>query len=165
MHPVRRRRLGVREPPHSAVGRSTRLPLRWRRTLTPPGKQCLNLATQVVSRAKRRCLDSTPMQFRLIVQGRGIRGGFHERIQYADVEAKKAANRNDEAESAQTEIHRSVANEGAEPTGPRPCRFSAVAVCYVRPAVAGCASTTSPLLSPMLRKRRASVAQGAERFS
>jgi hypothetical protein len=64
------------------------------------------------------------MQFRLNLPSRGIRGGSHERIQYADVEAKKAANRNDEAEGAQTEIHRSFANEGAEPTGPRPCRFS-----------------------------------------
>jgi hypothetical protein len=64
---------------------------------------------------------------------------FHERIQYAAVETKKA-NRNDEAESTQTEIHRSFANEGAEPKGPRPCRFSAAAVWRVTPAVAGCAS-------------------------
>ena len=77
------------------------------------------------------------MQFRLNLQGRGIRGGSNE---YADVEAKKAANRNDEAEGAQTEIHRSFANEGAEPTGPRPCRFSAAAVWHVSPFVAGCAS-------------------------
>jgi hypothetical protein len=79
------------------------------------------------------------MQFRLNVQARGIRGGIHERIQYADVEAKKATNRNDEAEGAQTEVHRSFANEGAEPTGPRPCRFSAAAVWHVSPFVAGCA--------------------------
>jgi hypothetical protein len=65
------------------------------------------------------------------------RGRVHERNQYADVEAKKAANRNDEAEGAQTEIHRSFANEGAEPTGPRPCRFSAAAVWHVSPFAAG----------------------------
>jgi hypothetical protein len=31
--------------------------------------------------------------------------GVHERIKYAGFEAKKAANRNDEAEGAETEIH------------------------------------------------------------
>ena len=63
--------------------------------------------------------------------------GVHERIRYADVETKKATNRNDEAEGAQAEIHRSFANEGAEPTGPRPCRFSAAAFWHVPPAAAG----------------------------
>ncbi len=91
----------------------------------------------VVSSAMWHSLDSTPMQFRLNLPSRGIRGGSHERIQYADVEAKKAANSNDEAEGAQTEIHRSFANEGAEPTGPRPCRFRAAVVWYVRLSVAG----------------------------
>jgi hypothetical protein len=79
------------------------------------------------------------MQFRLNLQGRGIRGGVHEKIQYADVETKNATNRNDEAEGAQTEIHRSFANEGAEPTGPRPC-FSASAVLSERRSAADCAS-------------------------
>jgi hypothetical protein len=51
--------------------------------------------------------------------------GPYERFQYAGVEAKKATNRNDEAEGAQTEIHRSLANEGAEPPDPRHCRISA----------------------------------------
>ena len=32
-------------------------------------------------------------------------GGVHERIKYAGFEAKKAPNRNDEAEGAETEIH------------------------------------------------------------
>jgi hypothetical protein len=45
--------------------------------------------------------------------------GVYERIQYADVEGKKATNRNDEAAGAQTEIHRSFANKGEEPSGPR----------------------------------------------
>jgi hypothetical protein len=31
--------------------------------------------------------------------------GVHERIKYAGFEAKKAPNRNDEAEGAETEIH------------------------------------------------------------
>jgi hypothetical protein len=86
---------------------------------------CLSFATLGGFDSQPYNLDSTSTQFRLNLQGRGIRGGIHERIQYADVEAKKATNRNDEAEGAQTEIHRSFANEGAEPTGPRPCRFSA----------------------------------------
>jgi hypothetical protein len=69
--------------------------------------------------------------------GWGIRsGGVHERIQYADVEAKKA-NRNDEAEGAQTEIHRSGADEGAEPTGPRRCHFIPLAASHETPAAAG----------------------------
>jgi hypothetical protein len=72
------------------------------------------------------------MQFRLNLQGRGIRGGSHE---YADVEAKQAANRNDEAEGAQTETHRSFAKEGAEPTGPHHCHYSAAAVRHVRPTL------------------------------
>ena len=93
---------------------------------------CLSFAHSVVSSVKPYNLDSTSMQFRLNLQGQGIRGGAHERIQYTDVEAKKATNRNDEAEGAQTEIHRSFANEGAEPTGPRPCRFSAAAASHVR---------------------------------
>jgi hypothetical protein len=84
------------------------------------------------------------MQFRLNLQGWEIRGGSHERIQYTDVEAKKAANRNDEAEGTQTEIHRSFANEGAEPTGPRPCRFSAAVVWHMRPAAAGYAVDAGP---------------------
>jgi hypothetical protein len=64
------------------------------------------------------------MQFRLNHPRLGnSRGGrVHERIQYADVEAKKA-NRNDEAEGAQTEIHRGLANEGAEPAGSAPLFF------------------------------------------
>lgn len=83
------------------------------------------------------------MQFRLNLQRLGnSSGGVHERNQYADVEAKKAPNRNDKAEGAQTEIHRSFANEGTEPTGPRPCRFSPAAVWHVRPAAAGCASSS-----------------------
>jgi hypothetical protein len=67
----------------------------------------------VVSSVKLYNLDSTSAQFRLNLQGE-FEGGVHERIQYADVDAKKA-NRDDEAEGAQTEIRRSFANEGAEP--------------------------------------------------
>ncbi len=62
--------------------------------------------------------------------------GIHERIQYAEADAKKA-NRNDEAESAQTEVHRSFAKEGAEPTGPRLFVVIVSAASRVRPAVAG----------------------------
>ena len=87
----------------------------------------------------------TPLScnFASIIQGWEIRegGGVYERIQYADVEAKKA-NCNDEAEGAQTEIHRGLANEGAEPAGSRPCCFTAAAVWHVTLAVAGCASLT-----------------------
>jgi hypothetical protein len=90
-------------------------------------------------RNTRRFRQSNRMQFRLNLQGRGIRGGVHERIQYADVESKNATNCNDEAEGAQTEIHRSFANEGAE-SGPRPCRFSASAVLSERRSAADCAS-------------------------
>jgi hypothetical protein len=105
--------------------------------LSRRGHSCVSISQhRVVSSVKLHNLDSTSMQFRLNLQGLGILGGVHERIQYADVEAKKA-NRNDEAESAQTEIHRSFANEGAEPKGPRPCRFSAAAVWHVSPFAAG----------------------------
>jgi hypothetical protein len=76
---------------------------------------CLSFAHSVVSSVKLYNLDSTSAQFRLNLQGE-FEGGVHERIQYADVDAKKA-NRNDEAEGAQTEIRRSFANEGA---GPKP---------------------------------------------
>jgi hypothetical protein len=81
------------------------------------------------------------IQSRLNLQrpGNSSGGVVHEKSKYAGFEAKKAPNRNDEAEVAQTEIHRTCANEGAEPTGPRPCRFTAAAVWHVRPAAAGCA--------------------------
>jgi hypothetical protein len=69
-----------------------------------------------------RWVRSQNVQFRLHIRAippqsprPGNSRGVHERIQYADVEAKKATNRNDEAEGAQTEIRRSFANEGAEP--------------------------------------------------
>jgi hypothetical protein len=76
------------------------------------------------------------MQFRLNLEGQGTRGGAHEGIQYADVEAKKAANRNDEAEGAKTEIYRRFANEGAG-SGPRARRFSASAVWHMSPFAVG----------------------------
>jgi hypothetical protein len=81
------------------------------------------------------------IQSRLNLQrpGNWSGGVVDEKSKYAGFEAKKAPNRNDEAEVAQTEIHRTCANEGAEPTGPRPCRFTAAAVWRVRPAAAGCA--------------------------
>jgi hypothetical protein len=44
---------------------------------------------------------------------------------FAGVEAKKTTNRNDEAEGAQTEIHRSFANEGAKPEDPHRCLSAA----------------------------------------
>jgi hypothetical protein len=103
---------------------------------------CLSFTTvsAFVSRAVN--LDSTPVRCRpsLLRSGNSIGGVHDERSKYARFEAKKAANRNDEAEVAQTEIHRSCANKGAEPTGPRPCRFTAAAVWHMRRAVAGCAS-------------------------
>jgi len=63
--------------------------------------------------------------------GWGIRsGGVYERIEYAGFEIKEDPNRNDEAEIAQSKIHRSGADEGAEPTGPRRCHFiDAACVC------------------------------------
>ena len=103
---------------------------------------CVSVSQQsVASSAERHNLDSTPVQCRPSVRGPGIRSGaFYERSKRAGFEAKKAANRNDEAEVAQTEIHRSCAKKGAEPTGPRPCRFTAAAAWHVRRSAAGCAS-------------------------
>jgi hypothetical protein len=110
------------------------------------GTLCVSVSQQsVVSSAEQFNLDSTPMQFRLNFQRPGnSNGGVHERIQYADVEAKKTANRNDEAEGAQTEIHRSFANEGAEPAGPRPCRITAAAVWHVRQPLPASSVLTLP---------------------
>ena len=99
------------------------------RVIRPAWAPFVSVSQQsVASSAKRSNLDSTPMQFRLNLQRPGnSSGGVDERIQYADVEAKEAPNCDDEAEVAQTEIHRSFANEGAGPAGPRPCHFSAAA--------------------------------------
>jgi hypothetical protein len=67
-------------------------------------------------------------------------GGVYERIEYADFETKKDSNRNDEAEITQSEIHRSGADDGAEPGCPRRCSFTDAAACRVTPAAVGCAS-------------------------
>lgn len=68
---------------------------------------CVSVSQQsVVSSAERYNSDSTPVQCRLSLRrlGNSI-GGVHERIKYAGFEAKKAPNRNDEAEGSETEIH------------------------------------------------------------
>jgi hypothetical protein len=90
-------------------------------------------STRCVSVSQRTtAFVSQPEQFRLHSHAippqsprPGNSRGPYERFQYAGVEAKKATNRNDEAEGAQTEIHRSFANEGAKPEDPRHCRISA----------------------------------------
>ena len=118
------------------------------------GTLCVSVSQHSVVPSVKPCnLDFTSLRGRLSLHRLGIRsGGVYERIEYADVEAKKTTNCNDEAEGAQTEIHRSFANEGAEPTGPRPCRFSAAAVWHVSPFAARCASGSigAPMAPPRL---------------
>jgi hypothetical protein len=79
-----------------------------------------------------RWLVSRTVQFRLHILERPPQSpksgefdrGHYERIEYARFETKKDPNRNDEAEIAQSETHRSGVVEGEEPTGPRLCRFT-----------------------------------------
>jgi hypothetical protein len=73
--------------------------------------------------------------------GWGIRsGGVYERIEYAGFEIKEDPNRNDEAEIAQSKIHQSGADEGAEPTGLYRCHFIDAAALHGKPAAADSAS-------------------------
>ena len=63
-----------------------------------------------------------------VSDGWGIRfGGVCERTECAGCETKADSNRNDETEIAQSEIHRSGADEGAETTSRRRCRIDAAA--------------------------------------
>ena len=90
-------------------------------------------------------LDSTSLQGRLSFErlGNSVRG-VYEKIEYAGFETKKDSNRNDEAEIAQSEIHRSGTDEGAEPAGPRRCHFTDRAAWRVTPAADGSTLSSTP---------------------